>query len=144
MLVWFCWNIISSNIGMRRDFSVSFIHSDDSYVATLSLYWCTVFDCLRFDSLTGVPSAQRTVGFEKGSILFNIGALQTQIAARQVGAGRCISASNTQCWCKLGHLNWHDTCAYFQATLPWCCVSMFTYVSVLVNHWLQICELVVY
>ncbi|KAK2187708.1 hypothetical protein NP493_156g02002 [Ridgeia piscesae] len=36
-----------------------------------------------FDSLTGVPSAQKTVGFEKGSILFNIGALQTQIAARQ-------------------------------------------------------------
>ncbi|KAI0225678.1 hypothetical protein LSAT2_023545 [Lamellibrachia satsuma] len=36
-----------------------------------------------FDSLTGVPSAQRTIGFEKGSILFNIGALETQIAARQ-------------------------------------------------------------
>lgn len=37
----------------------------------------------RFDSLTGVPSAQRTVAFEKACVLFNLGALYTQIGARQ-------------------------------------------------------------
>lgn len=37
----------------------------------------------RYDSLTGVPSCQRTLAFEKGSVLFNIGALYTQIGARQ-------------------------------------------------------------
>nr|XP_020667496.1 rhophilin-1 isoform X1 [Pogona vitticeps] len=36
-----------------------------------------------YDSLTGVPSHQRALAFEKGSVLFNIGALQTQIGARQ-------------------------------------------------------------
>jgi hypothetical protein len=33
----------------------------------------------RYDSLTGVPSCQRTVAFEKASVLFNIGGLYTQI-----------------------------------------------------------------
>ena len=37
----------------------------------------------RYDSLTGVPASQKTVSFEKGSVLFNIGALYTQIGARQ-------------------------------------------------------------
>ncbi|TWW58426.1 rhophilin-1 isoform X2 [Takifugu flavidus] len=36
-----------------------------------------------YDSLTGVPSSQRTLAFEKGSVLFNVGALYTQIGARQ-------------------------------------------------------------
>ncbi|XP_014206839.1 rhophilin-2 isoform X2 [Copidosoma floridanum] len=36
-----------------------------------------------YDSLTGVPSCQRTVAFEKASILFNAGALYTQVAAKQ-------------------------------------------------------------
>uniref|UniRef100_A0A5F8HAV1 Rhophilin Rho GTPase binding protein 1 n=1 Tax=Monodelphis domestica TaxID=13616 RepID=A0A5F8HAV1_MONDO len=36
-----------------------------------------------YDSLTGVPSHQRTLAFEKGSVLFNIGALYTQIGARR-------------------------------------------------------------
>lgn len=36
-----------------------------------------------FDSLTGVPSTQKTVAFEKASVLFNISALYTQIGARQ-------------------------------------------------------------
>ncbi|XP_038616274.1 rhophilin-1 isoform X1 [Tachyglossus aculeatus] len=36
-----------------------------------------------YDSLTGVPSHQRALAFEKGSVLFNIGALYTQIGARQ-------------------------------------------------------------
>ncbi|XP_057209636.1 rhophilin-1 isoform X2 [Triplophysa rosa] len=36
-----------------------------------------------YDSLTGVPSVQRALAFEKGSVLFNIGALHTQIGARQ-------------------------------------------------------------
>lgn len=44
---------------------------------------------LRYDSLTGVPSSQRALAFEKGSVLFNIGALYTQIGARQ---DRCATA----------------------------------------------------
>ncbi|MGH0128156.1 UNVERIFIED_CONTAM: hypothetical protein FKN15_002964 [Acipenser sinensis] len=36
-----------------------------------------------YDSLTGVPSCQHALAFEKGSVLFNIGALHTQIGARQ-------------------------------------------------------------
>ncbi|XP_059089008.1 rhophilin-2-A-like isoform X2 [Tigriopus californicus] len=36
-----------------------------------------------YDSLTGVPSCQRTVAFEKASVLFNIAALYTQIGTRQ-------------------------------------------------------------
>uniref|UniRef100_A0A2R8ZBH6 Rhophilin Rho GTPase binding protein 1 n=2 Tax=Pan paniscus TaxID=9597 RepID=A0A2R8ZBH6_PANPA len=36
-----------------------------------------------YDSLTGVPAQQRALAFEKGSVLFNIGALHTQIGARQ-------------------------------------------------------------
>ncbi|CAN7992173.1 unnamed protein product [Ixodes hexagonus] len=36
-----------------------------------------------FDSLTGVPSTQKTVAFEKASVLFNIAALYTQIGAKQ-------------------------------------------------------------
>ncbi|KRT86154.1 PDZ domain-containing protein [Oryctes borbonicus] len=36
-----------------------------------------------FDSLTGVPSCQRTVAFEKTCVLFNIAALYTQIGAKQ-------------------------------------------------------------
>ncbi len=37
----------------------------------------------RYDALTGVPSIQRTVAFEKASVLFNLAALHTQIGARQ-------------------------------------------------------------
>ena len=37
------------------------------------------FLIFRYDSLTGVPSSQRTVAFEKASVLFNVGALYTQI-----------------------------------------------------------------
>ncbi|XP_013867680.1 rhophilin-1 [Austrofundulus limnaeus] len=40
-----------------------------------------------YDSLTGVPSSQRSLAFEKGSVLFNIGALHTQIGARQDRSG---------------------------------------------------------
>ena len=36
-----------------------------------------------YDSLTGVPSSQRTVAFEKASVLFNIGGLFTQIGTKQ-------------------------------------------------------------
>ncbi|KAM8888292.1 rhophilin-1 [Synchiropus picturatus] len=50
-----------------------------------------------YDSLTGVPSSQRALAFEKGSVLFNIGALYTQIGARQdrsaaAGIDRAIDA----------------------------------------------------
>lgn len=37
----------------------------------------------RYDSLTGIPAQQQALAFEKGSVLFNIGALHTQIGARQ-------------------------------------------------------------
>ncbi|XP_067006501.1 rhophilin-2 isoform X2 [Anabrus simplex] len=36
-----------------------------------------------YDSLTGVPSCQRTVAFEKACVLFNMGAVYTQIGAKQ-------------------------------------------------------------
>ncbi|KFB40200.1 AGAP000243-PA-like protein [Anopheles sinensis] len=36
-----------------------------------------------YDSLTGVPSCQRTVAFEKACILFNLAAIYTQIGAKQ-------------------------------------------------------------
>lgn len=36
-----------------------------------------------YDSLTGVPNIQKTLTFEKGCILFNIGALYTQMACKQ-------------------------------------------------------------
>uniref|UniRef100_G3U7U6 Rhophilin Rho GTPase binding protein 1 n=1 Tax=Loxodonta africana TaxID=9785 RepID=G3U7U6_LOXAF len=50
-----------------------------------------------YDSLTGVPAQQRSLAFEKGSVLFNIGALYTQIGARQdrsciEGTSRAIEA----------------------------------------------------
>lgn len=35
-----------------------------------------------YDSLTGVPSCQRTIAFEKACCLFNLGAICTQIAAK--------------------------------------------------------------
>ncbi|KAG8191473.1 hypothetical protein JTE90_020722 [Oedothorax gibbosus] len=36
-----------------------------------------------FDSLTGLPSMQKSIAFEKASILFNIAAVYTQIGAKQ-------------------------------------------------------------
>ncbi|XP_060978764.1 rhophilin-1 [Dama dama] len=50
-----------------------------------------------YDSLTGLPAQQRALAFEKGSVLFNIGALHTQIAARQnrsclEGIGRAVES----------------------------------------------------
>ncbi|XP_071959182.1 rhophilin-2-like [Antedon mediterranea] len=36
-----------------------------------------------YDALTGVPSVQRSVAFEKGSVLFNVGALYTQLGSKQ-------------------------------------------------------------
>lgn len=36
-----------------------------------------------YDSLTGVPNIQKTLTFEKGCVLFNIGALYTQLACKQ-------------------------------------------------------------
>ena len=36
-----------------------------------------------YDSLTGVPCTQKTVAFEKASVLFNIGGLYTQLGTRQ-------------------------------------------------------------
>ncbi|CAL8394123.1 unnamed protein product [Boreogadus saida] len=50
-----------------------------------------------YDSLTGVPSCQRALAFEKGSVLFNLGSLHTQMGARQdrsctAGVDRAIDA----------------------------------------------------
>ncbi|XP_055891431.1 rhophilin-1-like isoform X2 [Biomphalaria glabrata] len=42
-----------------------------------------IFFCHWYDCLTGVPDTQKSIGFEKGSILYNIGALFTQIACKQ-------------------------------------------------------------
>ncbi|XP_038078825.1 rhophilin-1-like [Patiria miniata] len=36
-----------------------------------------------YDALTGIPSVQRSIAFEKGSVLFNVCSLFTQIGARQ-------------------------------------------------------------
>ncbi|GAB6027157.1 hypothetical protein CHUAL_013914 [Chamberlinius hualienensis] len=36
-----------------------------------------------FDALTGVPTTQKTISFEKANVLFNIAAVYTQIGARQ-------------------------------------------------------------
>ncbi|XP_050427049.1 rhophilin-2 [Adelges cooleyi] len=36
-----------------------------------------------YDSLTGVPSCQKTVAFEKACVLFNVAAIHTQIGAKQ-------------------------------------------------------------
>ncbi|XP_076067247.1 GTP-Rho-binding protein rhophilin isoform X2 [Oratosquilla oratoria] len=49
-----------------------------------------------YDSLTGVPSCQRTVAFEKACVLFNLGALYTQLGARhdRVSAAGLDSAVN--------------------------------------------------
>jgi hypothetical protein len=47
------------------------------------LHWDPPHHPSRYDSLTGVPSCQRTVAFEKASVLFNLGGLYTQIGTRQ-------------------------------------------------------------
>lgn len=43
-----------------------------------------IYTVCRYDSLTGICTMQRTLGYEKGSVLFNIGALYSQIATAQV------------------------------------------------------------
>lgn len=66
----------------------------------------------RFDSLTGVPSTQKTIAFEKASVLFNIAALYTQIAARQVRATG--SAHNPVSYCNIARiLDIEDLFEYF-------------------------------
>ena len=49
----------------------------------LILLICLIFSC-RYDALTGVPSAQKSVAFEKGSVLFNMASIYTQVGAKQV------------------------------------------------------------
>lgn len=68
---------------------------------------------LRYDSLTGVPSCQRTLAFEKGSVLFNIGALYTQIGARQdrsvaAGIDKAIDAFQRAAGTKTAHTSGQD------------------------------------
>ena len=54
--------------------TILYHHSRNTYI--LKYYF-------RYDSLTGVPSSQRTMAFEKASVLFNVGALYTQIGTKQ-------------------------------------------------------------
>ncbi|KRX24373.1 Rhophilin-2-A [Trichinella nelsoni] len=71
---------------------------DEEGVKLLSTYYCQLCHVERrffyqsvhkdiyfewFDAFTGVPSVQRSIAFEKGSVLFNIAALYTQIAVNQ-------------------------------------------------------------
>ena len=42
----------------------------------------------RYDSLTGLPSCQRTMAFEKASVLFNIASLHSQLGAREERTSR--------------------------------------------------------
>ncbi|XP_046667846.1 LOW QUALITY PROTEIN: rhophilin-2-B [Homalodisca vitripennis] len=73
-------------------------HRDGSGVALLFQYYNQLYFVERrffppdrslgiyfewYDSLTGVPSCQRTVAFEKACVLFNIAALYTQLGAKQ-------------------------------------------------------------
>jgi len=37
---------------------------------------------IRYDSITGLPSVQKTITFEKASVLFNLAALYTQIGTK--------------------------------------------------------------
>ena len=53
------------------------------YFSTRDLLWPALHPVCRYDSLTGVPCTQKTVAFEKASVLFNIGGLYTQIGTRQ-------------------------------------------------------------
>ncbi|KRX87498.1 Rhophilin-2-A [Trichinella pseudospiralis] len=76
---------------------------DEEGVKLLSTYYCQLCHVEKrffyqsvhkdiyfewFDAFTGVPSVQRSIAFEKGSVLFNIAALYTQIAVNQVKQNR--------------------------------------------------------
>lgn len=52
-----------------------FFPPDKSYKLGIYFQW--------YDALTGVPSLQKSIAFEKGSILFNIGAVYSQMGAKQ-------------------------------------------------------------
>ncbi|XP_074842687.1 rhophilin-1 isoform X3 [Carettochelys insculpta] len=77
-----------------------------------------------YDSLTGVPSHQRALAFEKGSVLFNIGALHTQIGARQdrmtlQGVDRAIDAFQKAAAVSDADLPEHEKAfAQFHVTIP--------------------------
>ena len=64
-------------------------------------------DGCRYDSLTGVPSTQKAIGFEKGSILFNIGSLYTQLGCKRVSVSfhcKCLMSTMKDVTelCKMG------------------------------------------
>ena len=75
----------------------------------------SIFLIFRYDSLTGVPNIQKTLTFEKGCVMFNIGALYTQIACKQVCIIRCMSL-------KLLHFYAHTLRGAFQFALV--CLSV--------------------
>ncbi len=90
---WSCWwNIITSSVSWisassHRTEVWEFIFTGETRCWTQTHEWSDTELLMvsrhRYDSLTGVPSIQRALAFEKGSVLFNIGALYTQIGARQ-------------------------------------------------------------
>ncbi|XP_071813883.1 rhophilin-2-like [Apostichopus japonicus] len=57
-----------------------FFPPDKSHKSGIYFQW--------YDALTGVPSLQKSIAFEKGSILFNIGAVYSQMGARQDRSSR--------------------------------------------------------
>jgi len=52
-------------------------------MGNVQIFKTMVLIVFRYDALTGVPSIQRTVAFEKASVLFNLAALYSQIGSRQ-------------------------------------------------------------
>ena len=66
-------------------YSILYMH-DYLYVCLyyrVQLADSSVLPCCRYDSLTGLPSCQRTMAFEKASVLFNTAALHSQLGARE-------------------------------------------------------------
>lgn len=77
----------------------------------------------RYDSLTGVPSSQRALAFEKGSVLFNIGALYTQIGARQdrsatAGIDRAIDAFQRAAGTEPADVTFHCRMSFLNTVSP--------------------------
>lgn len=89
-------NEISEFMNMRQAMRTP--HRDNSGISLLFQYYNQLYFVERrffppdrslgiyfewYDSLTGVPSCQRTVAFEKACVLFNMAAIYTQMGAKQ-------------------------------------------------------------
>lgn len=70
--------------GIRQLKSLVCLTLRNDFLKTKALLIIPYFPLLfRYDSLTGVPSCQRTIAFEKACVLFNMAAIYTQMAAKQ-------------------------------------------------------------